>query len=114
MTHFNHMNANEYQEKAKKTALYPKEHALPYLSLGLIGEAGEVANKVKKIIRDDNSVVTPEKREDLRGEIGDVLWYCAMLCEELDMNLGDAMSDNITKLYDRLRRGKIGGSGDKR
>ena len=76
------ITANEYQEKCKATAIYPKKDALAYLSLGLVSEAGEVAGKVKKQIRDGTI-------SNVASEIGDVLWYCAMLANELDANLGN-------------------------
>ena len=79
-----------------------------YPALGLCGEAGEVANKVKKIIRDKKIDV------DIGGEIGDVLWYCAMLADYFDANLGKIMEDNINKLQSRKSRGTLGGSGDNR
>ena len=100
--------ASDYQLKAKETAIFPKDKALEYLCLGLVGEAGEIANKAKKVIRDN------KKDHDLGGEIGDVLWYCAMLADYLDVNLGKIMEDNINKLQSRKERGVLGGSGDNR
>ena len=108
------MTGNEYQNLAKKTALYPREMGVYYTTLGLAGEAGEIANKVKKIIRDDKNVVTDARREDLKSEIGDVLWYCAMLAEELGLALDDVMAANIEKLASRQNRNKLGGEGDGR
>ena len=102
------ITASAYQAEAKKTAIFPADKALEYLSLGLVGEAGEVANKVKKIIRDKNIDV------DVAGEIGDVLWYCAMLADYFDADLGKLMEDNIDKLQSRKKRGVLGGSGDNR
>ena len=102
------ITANQYQIEAKKTAIFPANKALEYLSLGLVGEAGEVANKVKKIIRDKKIDV------DIGGEIGDVLWYCAMLADYLDVDLGTIMENNINKLQSRKSRGVLGGSGDNR
>ena len=102
------ITANMYQSEAKKTAIFPANKALEYLSLGLVGEAGEVANKVKKIIRDKKIAV------DVASEIGDVLWYCAMLADYFDADLGKIMEDNINKLHSRKSRGVLGGSGDKR
>ena len=102
------ITASQYQLEAKKTAIFPANKALEYLSLGLVGEAGEVANKVKKIIRDKKINV------NVAGEIGDVLWYCAMLADYFDVNLGKIMEDNLSKLEDRKARGVIGGSGDNR
>ena len=102
------MIAAEYQAKAKETAIFPEDKALEYLSLGLVGEAGEIANKVTKVIRDN------KPNDDLAGEIGDVLWYCAMLANELNVNLGKIMEDNLYKLNDRKTRGTLAGSGDNR
>jgi len=104
------ITATEYQDKAKVTAIFPKEKALEYLALGLSSESGEVAGKIKKIIR-DKSKLNPT---DLGAEIGDVLWYCALLAEELNLNLGKIMENNIDKLYSRKERGVLGGSGDNR
>ena len=100
--------ASDYQLKAKETAIFPKDKALEYLCLGLVGEAGEIANKAKKVIRDN------KKDHDLGGEIGDVLWYCAMLADYFDINLGKIMEDNLDKLQSRKTRGVLGGSGDTR
>ena len=109
------ITASLYQEKACETAIFPKHRATEYLTLGLTGEAGEIANKVKKFIRDgatkDEYLA---KRIEIGYEIGDVLWYCAVLAEELEMNLGHIMEKNLEKLADRHKRGKISGSGDHR
>ena len=101
------ITADEYQEKAKATAIYPKKDALPYLALGLGSEAGEVSGKVKKLIRDGT-------QSDVASEIGDVLWYCAMLASEMNVSLGKIMEGNLDKLHDRKERGKLQGSGDTR
>jgi NTP pyrophosphatase (non-canonical NTP hydrolase) len=109
------ISAAEYQSRACETAIFPKKQAMEYLTLGLTGEAGEIANKVKKFIRD--GAVKDEylaKRIEIGYEIGDVLWYCAVLAEELEMNLGHIMEKNLEKLADRHKRGKISGSGDNR
>lgn len=110
------MDFNNYQFRAAKTAIYPKEdlQGLTYTTLGLVSEAGEVAGKVKKIIRDDSSKISPERHEQLIDELGDVLWYCAMVADELGVTLGYVAGRNISKLEDRMSRGKIQGSGDKR
>ena len=109
------ITAAEYQSRACETAIFPKKQAMEYLTLGLTGEAGEIANKVKKFIRDgaakDEYLA---KRIEIGYEIGDVLWYCAALAEELEMNLGHIMEKNLEKLADRHKRGKISGSGDNR
>ena len=105
------ITATAYQTQAKETAIFPPDRALEYLTLGLVGEAGEVANKVKKVIR-DNKIYKSDV--DIGSEIGDVLWYCAMLCDCLDLNLGKLMEDNLDKLRSRKERGVLGGSGDNR
>ena len=109
------ITAAEYQSSACETAIFPKKQAMEYLTLGLTGEAGEIANKVKKFIRDgaakDEYLA---KRIEIGYEIGDVLWYWAVLAEELEMNLGHIMEKNLEKLADRHKRGKISGSGDNR
>ena len=109
------ITATDYQARACETAIFPKHRATEYLTLGLTGEAGEIANKVKKFIRDgatkDEYLA---KRIEIGYEIGDVLWYCAVLAEELEMNLGHIMEKNLEKLADRHKRGKISGSGDNR
>lgn len=108
------MTLNEYQEQSKATAIYPKEQGLAYVSLGLSAEAGEVANKVKKIIRDDNGVLSPERAESIGAELGDVLWYVAQIATELGVNLSDVAEQNLEKLQSRMDRGKLQGSGDTR
>jgi len=108
------MNFNDYQKATEKTANYPKENAIYYTGLGLVGEAGEVANKLKKIIRDDNGIITEEKRKQLNYELGDVLWYISQLATCLDLNLEQIAIDNIEKLKDRYSRNKINGDGDYR
>jgi NTP pyrophosphatase (non-canonical NTP hydrolase) len=112
----NEMDFNSYQHQAGFTAQYPRDglNGLLYTTLGLASEAGEVAGKVKKILRDDNGVLSDEKREQLIAELGDVLWYSAMLAYELRINLGVVASRNIDKLSSRKERGVIGGSGDNR
>jgi NTP pyrophosphatase (non-canonical NTP hydrolase) len=85
-----------------------------YPTLGLSGEAGEVAEKIKKVIRDKEGKIDNETREMIRKELGDVMWYVAQLATELDLTLDEIASANIEKLASRLERGKIGGSGDDR
>lgn len=103
------MTFNEYQEKASKTAIYPEQFKLIYPALGLAGEAGEVAEKVKKLIRDGSLQI-----EDLKKELGDVLWYLSAIASDLQINLDDIASTNISKVESRMERGVIGGSGDNR
>lgn len=109
------MDFNEYQQKSRKTAAYPAiGHAVIYPTLGLVNEAGEVAGKIKKVFRDKNGEIGPETRDALKAELGDVLWYIAQVCTELELKLDDVAEANITKLYDRMERGKIKGDGDNR
>jgi NTP pyrophosphatase (non-canonical NTP hydrolase) len=105
----------EYQRRAAETALYPDVgHNLSYPTLGLAGETGEVAEKVKKVLRDQGGVVTESTRAALRQELGDVLWYVAALCRELRLDLGDVAQANLEKLFSRKERGVLHGSGDQR
>ncbi|WP_243026856.1 nucleoside triphosphate pyrophosphohydrolase family protein [Thermus albus] len=108
------MTLNEYQQQAKKTALYPEAYRILYPTLGLVGEAGELANKVKKVLRDRGGTLGPDAREDLLAELGDVLWYVAQLATDLGVSLEEVAQGNLAKLRSRLERGKIGGSGDNR
>jgi NTP pyrophosphatase (non-canonical NTP hydrolase) len=103
-----------YQRLTSTTAVYPKERALEYTSLGLVGEAGEICNKVKKVIRDNGGVLGHEKLDDLRSELGDVLWYVAQLATTLNTRLSDVANFNLRKLADRKKRGVLQGSGDNR
>ncbi len=110
------MEIEEYSEQAVETAVYPdkNEGNFIYPALGLAGEAGEVAEKIKKILRDEGGELTAEKREQLGDELGDVLWYWAALCRELELSPTAVASQNIEKLADRQARDKIQGSGDNR
>lgn len=106
------MTLNEYQQKALETAIYPTP--IIYPALGLCGESGEVADKVKKVLRDNNSEFTEEKKREIAMEVGDVLWYCATLSNDLGYTLDEMAEMNYEKLHSRQLRGKLGGSGDNR
>ena len=109
------MTAELYQYEATKTAIFPKEKALEYLALGLTSEAGEVAGKVKKLIRDGEDKEGFElKKIAISHEIGDVLWYCAMMATEVGYTLEEIAEMNLKKLADRKERGTLSGSGDER
>ena len=109
------MEMNEYQKGALSTAMYPnKGNNIIYPTLGLVGEAGEVAEKVKKIIRDNNGELTNEKKKEIVLECSDVMWYIATLCYELGYDMSDVAQMNLDKLFSRKQRGKLGGSGDNR
>lgn len=101
---------NEYQQKAMETRLASAD--MTYALLGLAGEAGEVANKAAKAVRDDWD--EDRLREELKGELGDVLWMVAAICSDLHIGMNEVAQLNINKLRDRANRGKIAGSGDKR
>jgi len=109
------MNLNDYQKAALRTAA-PKDkvNEIFHLVLGLTGEAGEIAEKAKKIVRDKNSDFSQLDTDDLTKELGDVLWYVAVLADHFAIPLDDVASKNIAKLADRQKRGLIGGSGDNR
>ena len=104
-----------YENLAGQTAIFPKDRALEYLALGMTSEAGEVAGKVKKLIRDGEDVEGFElKKIAIASEIGDVLWYCAMMAKEVGVPLNTIMQENLRKLHDRKERGTLQGSGDDR
>lgn len=107
---------SNYQRRAMKTAVYPVENltGIYYTGLGLVNEAGEVAGKIKKMLRDDDGLLTDVRREAIAAEIGDVLWYCAALAQELVMDLGEIAEANLRKLEDRAARDAIKGDGDNR
>ena len=109
------MEFNEYQKRARETAVYPDiGKNLTYPALGLIGEAGEVANSIKKIIRDDKGVLTEERKALLKKELGDVLWYIAQLGTELEIDFETIAQNNLDKLASRKERGVLFGAGDNR
>jgi NTP pyrophosphatase (non-canonical NTP hydrolase) len=105
---------NSYQRSASKFAIYPEQHKLIYPALGMAGEAGEVANKIKKLIRDGPDKRPLTWREDISYEIGDVLWYCSELADNINYTLGMIAAQNLAKLQKRKAKGTIGGSGDTR
>lgn len=114
---FNAYSFDAYQREAKETAVYPGQGSflgVVYCSLKLAGEAGEVAEKIGKVMRDDNSIISDEKRTELIKELGDVLWYLSQLAEEFDTSFGEVAVKNVEKLQSRHERGVIHGSGDNR
>lgn len=109
------MNFNQYQKESRKTALYPnKGKNFIYPTLGLVGESGEVAEKIKKILRDDGGIIKAEKKKEIEKELGDVLWYLAQIATELNLSLSNIAKENLKKLKSRKERNKIHGSGDNR
>jgi len=103
-----------YQKVAKQTAIYPREQAIIYPTLGLTGEAGEVANKVKKIIRDGTNKNNEDLVQEISAEIGDCLWYISVLADDIGCKLSDIANSNLIKLAKRKEKGTIHGSGDNR
>lgn len=108
------MNFKEYQLKAKETAIFPAHLRIIYPTLGLTGEAGEVSEKVKKLYRDYNGVLTHDYVENIKKELGDVLWYIATLCTDLGIDMEEVATSNIEKLSSRQQRNMLSGSGDNR
>ena len=109
------MGFNTYQKNARLTAQYPNLGAnYIYPTLGLVGEAGEVAEKVKKVMRDKKGVFDDESKKGLKKELGDVLWYISNICTEFNFSLDDIALQNLEKLKLRAAKGKISGSGDDR
>lgn len=109
------MQFNEYQIRAKETAIYPHSMAISYPTLGLAGEVGEVANKVKKIYRDYNgSLSASGLKGQLMEEMGDCLWYLAAIASDIGTTLDDIAQRNLSKLSARKETGTLQGSGDQR
>lgn len=111
------MDFNEYQQHASKTADFSavdKQFRPLYITLGVTGEAGELAEKVKKQFRDDKGMLTDERKELIAKEIGDVLWYLSQLAQEIGVPFERIAAMNIEKLADRAARGTLQGSGDTR
>lgn len=137
------MEIKEYQEKAGQTAVYDSwyksfmekfghtKEVVPvemfdeiervfkmlhtcYAVLGLVGEAGELANKIKKVIRDNNGVMSDEKLKEIGKELGDTCWYQSALARELGLEMDDIAKENLEKLFSRKERGVLKGDGDNR
>ena len=109
------MLLSDYQSRSRATAVYPAAgENLLYPTLGLCGEAGEVAEKIKKMVRDDGGVLSDERRESLAKELGDVLWYVAQIATEAGLDLDEIAGSNLEKLLSRQRRQVLQGSGDDR
>ena len=109
------MDIKTYQIKARLTAQYPNLGSNNiYPTLGLVGEAGEVAEKVKKVIRDKKGIFDEQSKKAIKKELGDVLWYLSNLCNEFDFSFEEVALENLEKLKNRANNGKISGSGDDR
>ncbi len=105
---------DQYQEFVRQTKVYDKEYKLVYPVLGLVNEAGEVAGKVKKLMRDDGGQLSQERFEDIVSELGDVVWYLTAVADDLGITISDVIFENFMKLKSRKERGMIKGSGDHR
>lgn len=114
------MTLDEYQKQAIKTDTFGGKvqpidsHAFLSKLLGLVGESGEIAEKFKKILRDKNGKLSPSDKQEIAGELGDLLWYVSSMCVYLDLKLETVAADNLSKVHSRKRRGKTSGSGDNR
>lgn len=108
------MELNEYQKAALSTAIYPNDNNISYLALAICGEAGELADKVKKVIRDKNGQFYIADLSAIALELGDMLWYAANLAKVLGYDLSDIAQMNIEKINGRVERGTIHGTGDNR
>jgi NTP pyrophosphatase (non-canonical NTP hydrolase) len=110
------MTFDEYQTKSRVTAKYANAgNNYIYPTLGLAGEAGEVADQVKRVVRgEDDGIMTDERKQTLKKELGDVLWYLAAMATELGFSFDDVAQANLEKLYSRMDRGVLHGSGDNR
>jgi NTP pyrophosphatase (non-canonical NTP hydrolase) len=109
------MDFQEYQERAKSTAIYPKtKPSWVYPALGLAGESGEIFEKLKKALRDEQGKISDDRLILLKKEIGDVLWYLATLSTELNLNFNEIAEENLQKLLSRKERNTLHGSGDTR
>ena len=109
------MDFDSYQRKSRKTAIYPnKGKNFVYPTLGLAGESGEVAEKIKKLIRDKKGKISAPDKQELAKELGDVLWYLANLATEFGLSLEQIAQKNLIKLNSRKRRNQLHGQGDNR
>jgi len=108
------ISPNEYQQEARKTAIYPAVggHKFVYPALGLANEAGEVLGIIKKVFRDNDGTVSPDTRNKIALELGDVCWYVAELCTAFGLELEDVLLGNVSKLNGRKQNNTIKGEGD--
>ena len=109
------MDFRNYQKLSRKTAIYPqKGKNFIYPTLGLAGEAGEVAEKIKKVLRDNQGIIDEPRKEEIAKELGDVLWYLAQIATELGLSLEEVAQGNLKKLNKRKKRNRLSGNGDNR
>jgi NTP pyrophosphatase (non-canonical NTP hydrolase) len=111
----NMLTFEKYQQEVRTTAVYPNSgNNFVYPALGLCGESGEVAEKIKKVLRDKDGVMDEQSRAALKKELGDCCWYISSLCSELGFTLEEVAQENLDKLRGRRERGTLHGSGDNR
>lgn len=108
------MTFNDYQRIASQTAIFPQELKVLYPVIGLAGETGEVAEKVKKTVRDHGGVFDDERRAEIAKELGDVLWYVAAIASDLGLALDEVAQTNVDKILSRHSRNRLHGEGDNR
>jgi NTP pyrophosphatase (non-canonical NTP hydrolase) len=107
------MTFKQYQLKSRKTAIYkPIGYQVVYPALGIAGEAGELIEKIKKLLRNDQGVLSAESRHDIKIELGDLLWYMSQVATDLEIDMEDVAQSNLDKLFDRQKRGVLHSSGD--
>jgi len=106
----------EYQDKSMKTdtKVVINDNRIAFYALGIADEAGEVAGKIKKLIREKNSVLTEDYKKEIVKELGDVLWYMTQMCTYMNVSLEDVAKSSIEKIMSRQERGKLFGNGDNR
>lgn len=105
---------NEYQQIAVKNKMYGYGTPIVFPALGLCGEAGEVSENVKKMLRDDEGELTPSRLARIKAELGDVLWYIAAMAHDMGVSLSDIAKGNVDKITDRRSRNVVHGEGDTR
>lgn len=108
------MELNDYQQEASRTAIYPQEMKIVYPTIGLAGETGEVAEKVKKVIRDHGGMFSEEQKREIAKELGDVMWYIASIATDMGYTMDDIARINIEKIRSRSERALLHGDGDNR
>lgn len=108
------MTFNEYQQQALKTAIYPQNYKIVYPSIGLSGETGEVSEKIKKVLRDNNGNFSKDKCQEIAKELGDCLWYISAMANDIGYTLDEIAEMNINKIVIRQQNNQIHGNGDDR
>jgi NTP pyrophosphatase (non-canonical NTP hydrolase) len=110
------MTFEEYQRESRKTARYPEIHGNKFIypAMGVAGEAGEFMEKVKKMFRDDDGILTEKRKDEIVKELGDIMWYISQVCTDLGIDLEEVPKQNLEKLMSRMERNVLNGDGDYR